>query len=261
MTRSPGPLGPRRTTGSRAFVPSFNFLMIVALFTVTGIVIGRGLVQGAGIALVFVFSGWVLSLCLHEFGHAVVAYKGGDASIAGTGYLTLDPVRFVNPVLSIVLPLVFTLLGGIGFPGGSVFVDQSRLRSEAWRSAVSAAGPFANLLFMLVLLVLYHWTATNPGDIGAVLAFLAFLQATTIVLNILPIPGLDGYGIIRPLLPMSWRDTGDRMALFSGLIITGLFLFVGLFGRAVFFGGLRITTALGIDPSDVFAGFQMIRLW
>ena len=60
---------------------------------------------------------------------------------------------------------------------------------------------------------------------------------------------------------MSWRDTGDRMALYSGIVITGLFLFVGAFGRAVFFGGLRITNAIGIDPSDVVAGFQMIRLF
>lgn len=261
MTRSPAPLGPRRTARRRAFSPSFNFLMIVGLFAVSGIVIERGMIRGAGIALVFVFSGWVLSLCLHEFGHALVAYRGGDTSIADTGYLTLDPMRFINPLLSIVLPLIFTLLGGIGFPGGSVFVDQARLRSEGWRSAVSAAGPFANVLFMIVLMILYRWTAADLTDISAVLAILAFLQATTIVLNILPIPGLDGYGIIRPLLPASWRELGDRMALYSGLVITGLFLFVGAFGRAVFMGGLRITTLIGIDPSDVFAGFRMIRLW
>lgn len=260
MTQYPRASGQRRRTPP-AIVPSFNFLMIVALFVASGVIIAKGLVGGAGIALVFVFSGWVLSLCLHEFGHAVVAYRGGDLSIADTGYLTLDPMRFINPVLSIVLPLIFTLLGGIGFPGGSVFVDQARLRSEGWRSATSAAGPIANLLFMFVLLALYRWTAALPTDIGAAIAILAFLQATTIVLNTLPIPGLDGYGIIRPLLPLSWRETGDRMALYSGLVITGLFLFVGAFGRAVFFGGLRITNAIGIDPGDVVAGFQMIRLF
>lgn len=260
MTQFPGPSG-RRRRASPVIYPSFNFLMIVALFVASGIVIAKGLVGGAGIALVFVFSGWVLSLCLHEFGHAVVAYAGGDRSIADTGYLTLDPMRFFNPVLTIVLPLIFTLLGGIGFPGGSVFVDQARLRSEGWRSATSAAGPLANLVFMFALLALYRWSLVLPTDIGAGLAILAFLQATTVVLNLLPIPGLDGYGIIRPLLPPSWRDTGDRMAAYSGLVITGLFLFVGAFGRAVFFGGLRITNAIGIDPGDVATGFQMIRLW
>lgn len=260
MTQFPRATGQRRRQPP-AIRPSFNFLMIVALFAASGVVIAKGLIGGAGIALVFVFSGWVLSLCLHEFGHAVVAYRGGDTSIADTGYLSLDPMRFFNPVLTIVLPLIFTLLGGIGFPGGSVFVDHARLRSEGWRSAVSAAGPLANVLFMFVLLALYRWTLALPTDIGAALAILAFLQATTVVLNILPIPGLDGYGIIRPLLPNAWRDVGDRMALHSGIVITGLFLFVGAFGRAVFFGGLRITNAIGIDPSDVATGFQMIRLW
>jgi Zn-dependent protease len=260
MTRLSETPNPRRPQPARVR-PSFNFLMIVLLFAASGLAIAHGLVGGAGIAFVFVFSGWVLSLCLHEFGHALVAYWGGDRSIADTGYLTLDPVRFINPVLTIVLPLIFTLLGGVGFPGGSVFVDQARLRSEGWRSAVSAAGPAANMAFMFVLLILYRWSALNAGDIGAALAILAFLQATTIVLNVLPIPGLDGYGIIRPLLPLSWQNTGDRMAAFSGIVITGLFVFVGAFGRAVFFGGLRITTAIGIDPTDVAAGFQSIRLW
>ena len=242
-------------------MPSFNFLMIVILFAGSGFLIQRGLVRGVGIDFVFVFSGWVFSLCLHEFGHAFVAYKGGDTAIAQTGYLTLDPVRFVNPFLSIVLPLVFTLLGGFGFPGGSVFIDQARLRSEAWRSAVSAAGPLANFLVMTAAAVLYRSIDAAATDFSAALAILAFFQATTIVLNILPIPGLDGYGIIRPLLPISWRDFGDRMALHSGIVITGLFLFVGAFGQAIFMAGLRITTMVGVDPTDVILGFRMIRFW
>ena len=261
MTRSPAPFGSRRPSRPANYYPSFNFLMIVGFVVGSGLLIERGIVRGAGIALVFVFSGWVLSLCLHEFGHAIVAYRGGDSSIADTGYLTLDPMRFINPVLSILLPLIFTLLGGFGFPGGSVFVDQARLRSDGWRSAVSAAGPFANLVVMFALLALYHWFEDSPTDIGAALAILAFLQATTIILNILPIPGLDGYGIIRALLPMSWRDMGDKMALHSGIVITGLFLFVGAFSRAIFVGGIRVTNLIGIDPGDVVAGFRLIRLW
>ena len=57
---------------------------------------------------VFVIAGWVVSLCLHEFGHAFTAWKFGDRDIALRGYLDLDPRRYSHPVLSIVLPIAIS---------------------------------------------------------------------------------------------------------------------------------------------------------
>src|SRR5215204_6017637 len=59
----------------------------------------------AGIVLL-VLGGWAVSLCLHEFGHAYVAYRGGDRSVRDKGYLTLDIRHYTDPVLSLVLPLI-----------------------------------------------------------------------------------------------------------------------------------------------------------
>ncbi|MEO0540050.1 MAG: site-2 protease family protein, partial [Cyanobacteria bacterium P01_A01_bin.105] len=92
-----------------------------------------------------VFAGWVVSVCLHEFGHAVVAYWGGDTSVKDKGYLTLNPLKYTNPGLSFVMPLMFLLLGGIPLPGAAVYINQRQLRSRTWKSAVSAAGPIATL--------------------------------------------------------------------------------------------------------------------
>lgn len=241
--------------------PSFNFLMIVLIFAGTGLAIQTGLIAGHGAAFVFVFSGWVLSLCLHEFGHAFVAWKGGDHGIAQTGYLSLDPRQYVDPLNSIVLPLVFTILGGFGFPGGSVLVDRSAIRSRVWRSAVSAAGPAMNLLVLGFLALLYQMAHDDADTLRAVLAVSTLFQGTALILNLLPIPGLDGYGILQPWLPEGARAAGDRLALHSGLVLAGLFLLSSGFGRAIFRGGLVIASTVGFHRSDVVAGYQMIRLW
>lgn len=249
-----------RSRGAEA-VPSFNFLMILLTFVGTGLAIQFGIGGEKGLAFVFVMAGWVLSLCLHEFGHAFVAWKGGDHEIPATGYLTLDPRHYVDPIGSIVLPILFTALGGIGFPGGAVFVNQHLLRSPVWQSAVSLAGPAMNLVFLLFLLLLYGLTSEDADSLRAVLAISALFQATAIVLNLLPILGLDGYGVLRPWLPGSVRDSGDVLAQYSGLVITGLFLFSSAFSRTVFWLGLTITTSLGFEPHDVVFGYGLMRLW
>src|SRR5678815_2748961 len=63
---------------------------------------------------------WIFSVCLHEFGHAVVAYKGGDYTVRDKGYLTFNPLKYTDPLFSIILPVLFVALGGIGLPGGAV---------------------------------------------------------------------------------------------------------------------------------------------
>ncbi len=100
-----------------------------------------------------VIVGWIFSLCLHEFSHALVAYYGGDTSVREKGYLTFNPLKYTHPVYSLLLPMVFLLLGGIGLPGGAVYIEKWRLRSKRWESAVSLAGPTANLVLAVILAI------------------------------------------------------------------------------------------------------------
>jgi hypothetical protein len=99
----------------------------------------------------FIFGGWVISLCLHEFGHAVTAFWGGDESSESNGYLTLNPLKYTHPIISIVIPLAMLLMGGIAFPGGAVYINIHALRKPHYRSLVSAAGPLANLICLILL--------------------------------------------------------------------------------------------------------------
>lgn len=252
---------PRSARATGAVAPSFNFLMILLTFAGSGLAIEFGIGAEKGLALVFVLSGWVLSLCLHEFAHAYTAWKGGDHEILDTGYLSLDPRLYVDPLTSIVLPVLFTVLGGIGFPGGAVYVNRRLLRSNLWQSAVSLAGPAMNLIFLFALLVLYALSAERAETIQAALAVSALYQGTAIVLNLMPIPGLDGYGVLRPWLPDALREPCDQIAGYSGLVITGLFLFSGAFSSGVFGAGLALTSVLGFAPQDVVAGYRLMRLW
>jgi Zn-dependent protease len=158
---------------------------------------------------------WVISLCLHEYAHARVAYAGGDYTVEQKGYLTLNPLRYMHPMMSIVIPLIVLAIGGVPLPGGAVYIERHRLRGPKWDSAVSAAGPATNLaLFVLACLPFTFGLAGDSGGAGTIwttLAFFAYLQAFATVLNLLPVPGLDGFGIIAPWLPYTWRRNAYQM--------------------------------------------------
>src|ERR1051325_5979175 len=98
-----------------------------------------------------VLIGWVLSVTLHEFAHGLVAYLGGDYTIRERGGLSLNPIHYVDPVMSLILPMVIFLIGGIPLPGGVTYVHDDLLRNRGWKTAVSAAGPAMNLLLFLIL--------------------------------------------------------------------------------------------------------------
>jgi Zn-dependent protease len=149
---------------------------------------------------IMVIAGWVVSLCLHEFGHAFSAWKFGDHDSALRGYLDLDPRRYVSPVWSIVVPIAITAIGGIGLPGAAVYVRTSYMSAKQ-RTLVSLAGPTANLLLAVLLLEVTNlfFDPLHPV-LWAGVAFLGFLQITALLLNMLPIPGLDGYNALEPHL-------------------------------------------------------------
>lgn len=184
--------------------PSPLFLALVGLTAVGGVLawLAGASVRPLSYAGVFIFviAGWLVSLCLHEFGHALTAWRFGDHDVAVRGYLTLDPRRYSHPALSLVLPVVIILLGGIGLPGAAVYV-RTWFMTPTRRTLVSLAGPAANLLLAVLLLALTRllW---NPEHavLWSGVAFLGFLQLTALLLNLLPVPGLDGYDALEPHL-------------------------------------------------------------
>jgi Zn-dependent protease len=247
-----------------------NALLVGLIFCGVGFGIGAGALVGSGAAFVFLMSGWVLGLCLHEYGHARAALLWG---LPRTGALTLDPLRAPNPVATMLLPALFTIMGGVGFPGGVGMPDgaggsSKTPLSRGRQSAVAAAGPAMSVLFLVVLALLYTLTSPGAATLRAVLAVSVLFQGTALVLGLMPIPGLDGYGIVRPWLsgppaspPAAPWSVADRMARHSGLVLLGLFLVSAAFTRPLFRASLLLTDLFGIDLADVIAGFRLVRLW
>lgn len=188
------------------FSPSPVFGLLLAFTVALGAMLWRGGDISVGNAnmgvFFFVVAGWMVSLSLHEFGHAVAAFIGGDRSVADKGYLTLDFRQYVEPGMSLVFPMLFLLLGGIGLPGGAVWINQGMIRSPNMRSVVAAAGPAANLVCALICLVPFRLGLYDGADSDFVvaIAFLGALQIIALVLNLVPIPGLDGFAILEPHL-------------------------------------------------------------
>ncbi|WP_019501503.1 tetratricopeptide repeat protein [Pseudanabaena sp. PCC 6802] len=236
---------------------------------------------------IFVCLGWLISVCLHEFGHAIVAYWGGDTSVKDKGYLTLNPLKYIDPGYTLVLPMMFLALGGIGLPGAAVYINTGLLRDRRWKSLVSAAGPLASAIVALCLAGIYKLLAGNftKDDIfllGTIernvpglealrehplagqwyipaLAFLIFLEVFAIVFNLLPIPSLDGYGIVEPWLPQSWQNRLQSVKRYGVAVLFALFWLSPTFSSYFTQWISNITRVLGVEPFLVQTGYGLFR--
>jgi Zn-dependent protease len=250
----------RRPSGvSRAhFRPSPIFLGLVALLLASGWLAWQDIGNARLDVFLFVVAGWLVSLCLHEYAHAVVAFHGGDRMVAERGYLTLNPAKYTHPFLSFVIPLVFVLLGGIGLPGGAVWVDRHAIRSRGWDSFISFAGPATNLLFTIVLVMPFAAGVDTAAHrtFWAGVAFLAFLQLTAAVLNFVPIPGVDGGNLIQPWLSPQWQRGFQQVAPYGMLLLIALLWTPRI--NALFFGFVFfLANLLGMPYEPLRDGFLL----
>ncbi|WP_030780516.1 site-2 protease family protein [Streptomyces sp. NRRL S-920] len=239
------------------------FIGIAAVTAVSGWATWTGFARFPGLAVfLFVTAAWIVSLCLHEYAHARTALHGGDISIGAKGYLTLNPLKYTHALLSVVLPVLFVIMGGIGLPGGAVFIERGRIRGRWRHSLISAAGPLTNALFAVVCTAPFWLDALDgvPDAFRYALAFLALLQVTAAILNFLPIPGLDGYGVIEPWLSHGIRRQVEPFAPF-GLLAVFAVLWIPEVNHTFFDAIDAVLRGLGVDDSDTYWGRELYRFW
>lgn len=244
--------------------PSPVFLALVTLTAVGGTLAwtaseSTGPTARIGV-FIFVIGGWLVSLCLHEFGHAYTAWRFGDQDAEARGYLTLNPLKYSHPLLSLGLPLLFIALGGIGLPGGAVYL-RTGFMTPRQRTLVNLAGPFANFVLAIVLLGAARlFFGPEHAVFWAGVAFLGFLQVTALVLNLLPIPGLDGYAALEPHLSPSTRRALEPVRQWGFMILLVLLIAPGL-NRLFFSGVFWLFGLSGVTPELAMFGGYLTRFW
>lgn len=244
--------------------PSPVFLGLIAVTAAGGALAWVSAGQARPLAYVgvflFVIFGWLVTLCLHEFGHAYSAWRFGDRDVAVRGYLTLNPLKYSHPLLSLGLPVLFIALGGIGLPGGAVYVRTGSMTARQ-QTLVSLAGPAVNLTFAVVLLAVTRVFYDPAHSVfWAGVAFLGFLQLTALLLNMLPIPGLDGYGALEPHLSPETRRAVAPAKQWGFFVLLLVLLAPPL--NQWFFGAVYWLFDLsGVSPGLSWDGSRLTRFW
>jgi len=174
---------------------------------------------------------FVMSVVLHEVAHGYVAYRVGDPTAKLMGRLTLNPIKHIDPFMTILLPIM-CLIGGLPMFGGAKAVPvnpylfRHRLTGER---LVSTAGVLVNLilawLLALVLHLLLYLGRPNPAYV-VILGMGIFTNLLLFAFNMLPIPPLDGSRFVRTFLPSHIREGFDRMDRFGIMIVFFVIVFL-----------------------------------
>ena len=173
------------------------------------------------------------SVILHELAHGAVAYLLGDRTAKDAGRLTLNPLKHIDPYMSILVPVILYLLKAPVFGGAKpVPVNYRNLKWHEWGMAlVAAAGPFTNLLIAFVAFVIGHFTGLLYGNGGSIPEFIftetVFVNLGFMIFNSLPIPPLDGSRLLYAISPDAVRTILVEMEKYGIIIIYGLILICG----------------------------------
>jgi Zn-dependent protease len=197
----------------------------------------------------------LLGITVHEVAHGWIASKLGDTTAKMMGRLTLNPLKHVDPVGTILIPGALLLLQA-GFIFGyarPVPINWKNLRHPKRDMAiVASAGPLANLLMAMVWALLVR---AGPlfGDAGVALVYMGiagvFINTVLMVLNLLPLPPLDGGRVMTSLLPGPLAYRFSRIEPFGFMILIAL-LITGVLGKIllpvimVIMGALAMLTGL-----------------
>lgn len=183
--------------------------------------------------IVIVIATILLSMTLHEAMHAFMGYWLGDDTAKREGRLTLNPIKHIDPFLTLLLPIMLALIGAPIFGGAKpVPFNPDRVRYEEWGAAlVAIAGPLTNLLIAFVaygIAVLIGQPVdlfSGPQDLtGLIIQTVVFVNLGFFVFNILPIPPLDGSRVLYALAPEFIRRIMEVIERFGIIFIFALVL-------------------------------------
>ncbi len=188
--------------------------------------------------LIYVFV-LVISVALHEFGHAIMADKLGDDTPRRQGRVTLNPLAHADPIGTLLLPLLGSIYGaatgyGGGFGWGKPVQWQPhrigrRFSMSTAKILVAVAGPGMNLLLATAIagvhaILISQGVLALPGEVSKILFFAVLTNFVLFFFNLLPVPPLDGGHVAQSFMPYRHRDKFDQFMRYSPFIVLGFML-------------------------------------
>lgn len=182
---------------------------------------------------------------LHELAHGGVAYLLGDRTAKDSGRLTLNPLKHIDPYMSILVPVILYVLRAPVFGGAKpVPVNYYNLKGKEWGMAlVAVSGPLTNFLLALVSFLVGHYTGLIYGAGGEIPEFifleLVYINLGFMVFNLIPIPPLDGSRVLYAISPDFFRDFLAKMERYGVIIVYFLILVFGEFFSELMANGIN----------------------
>ena len=176
----------------------------------------------------------LVSMTIHEAMHAFMGYFLGDQTAKAEGRLSLNPIRHIDPLLTILLPLILLMLGAPVFGGAKpVPFNPHKVRFGEWGVAlVAIVGPLTNLVLAFtffgigVSLGFVDKFGFSPSLIGVTLQTFVFVNLGFFAFNMIPIPPLDGSRVLYALAPDFVRGFMRQVEQY-GLVIIMVLVMVG----------------------------------
>lgn len=178
--------------------------------------------------LAVVFGTILLSMTFHEVMHGYVAFRLGDDTAYLSGRLTLNPLKHIDPFLTLLLPLLLVIAGAPPFGGAKpVPFNPARLRHDEYGAAlVAIAGPLTNLVLGIIgALWLRFVIGFDSGIMSEILMLFVQVNLVFFIFNMIPIPPLDGSRVLYAFAPDGLRDFLTLLER-NGLIVIAIIVIV-----------------------------------
>ena len=189
----------------------------------------------------------LVSVILHELSHGLVAYWLGDRTAKDAGRLTFNPIKHIDPYMSILVPVILYILKAPVFGGAKpVPVNYHNLKWREWGMAlVAVAGPFTNFIIAFIFFLIGHFSGLVYGSGGELWQFIflefIYINLGFMIFNLIPIPPLDGSRVLYAIAPDGFRLVLANIERY-GIIIVYMMIF--LFGEM--FSSIMINGMQGV---------------
>lgn len=197
------------------------------------------------LSVVIILAIVLISVILHEIMHGVVAYWLGDRTAKDAGRLTLNPIKHIDPYMSIIVPVLLYIMHAPVFGGAKpVPVNNRNLKWNEWGMAlVAIAGPLTNLLLAFIAFVIGHFTGLLYGSAGEIPMFITsefvIVNIGFTIFNIIPIPPLDGSRVLYAIAPDGARKYLEMLEVYGIFIVYLLILLLGPVFSSIMTNGMN----------------------